>query len=130
MVTKWKATDVFEGGSGSGIGGDDTVGGHWTVLYLPEPAQTASPFARIEESYYIRHYDTNPEFPFAVESQTEYLVCTDLDDPGGTETWSTIGYDSEAAGFNDRTLENAEQRAKGIASAQTGQNFLWNGEPK
>jgi hypothetical protein len=71
----------------------------------------------------------NPDEPavITVERQTEYLVCTDPDYPGGSEVWSADRYTTLPGGF-------ACVQAATDAALQAAQDCLvceepWSGRP-
>lgn len=72
----------------------DAFGARWTAPL------TDGTFALVSRTYYLGQYEegqvhiqgVNPGEVF-VERQDEYLVCTDLDDPGGTEINAEYRYE-------------------------------------
>jgi hypothetical protein len=72
----------------------------------------------LENSY--RQYD--------VTNMTEFLVCRDPEDAGGTEVWSDYTYDyPSATGFNTETA--ATEWATGFIKRLTTDLYPWDGEP-
>jgi hypothetical protein len=61
------------------------------------------------------------------ERQTEYLVCTDPADPGGSEVWSDSRYTTLHRGFD--TLEAATAAAKQAATRHLVCDERWSGRP-
>jgi hypothetical protein len=62
-----------------------------------------------------------------VERQTEYLVCTDPDDPGSTEEWSDYAYATVQRGLG--SVEAATAAARRIAEAHLACDEAWSGRP-
>jgi hypothetical protein len=62
---------------------------------------------------------------------TEFLTCTDISDPGGTETWSDADYDYEADPIAYDSAEEADKAARELAEIQAARpdRFAWNGKP-
>lgn len=53
---------------------------------------------------------------FSVDGQTEWILCTDPDDPGGTEITSDYEYDAGSVLYYE-TVESAEREARRLARA-------------
>jgi hypothetical protein len=69
---------------GGDIGGDAQVSESFSVRFHYRDR----PGAMVAYCYYAA-IDLHHPATISVERQTEYLVCTDPNDPGGTEVWST-----------------------------------------
>lgn len=61
--------------------------------------------------------------------QTEFMVCTDRDDPGSSEVWSDLQYDTlDTRTF--RSIAEAENAALGVlARFDPERDIHWDGEP-
>jgi len=63
-----------------------------------------------------------------IQSATEFMICTDVDNPGDTEIWSDYTYvDEVIRPFAE--LEAAERTAAGLLALADPKNIDWNGEP-
>jgi hypothetical protein len=62
-----------------------------------------------------------------VERQTELLVCTDPEDPRGTEVWSDYRYETIESGFG--SVEAATAAARRAAEAHLACDEAWSGRP-
>ena len=63
-----------------------------------------------------------------VEEQTEYLVCSDAEDLGGSEIWSEYAYDFPLH-MAPHCAEDAESSARSsVRSFEIGYIDTWNGE--
>lgn len=137
LTDKWQAMDT-EPINGGTVGGDG-AGEAWSVRFgKRNPDGT---YALITSSYYtvdiaMRYesddYSEDTPARFEVENQTEYLVCTDVGDPGSTEQWSDYTYD------NDITViamleSDADANAKAHAARELRMFdafYSWDGSPK
>lgn len=102
---------------------------------------------------------TNPEHPFAlfdvnvytvdriergwqaedddsarwdIEVQYEWLICTNTDDPGGTETFTHIEYDANLYERSFATEEEALEKRDAVLRsiiALTPTSLTWDGQP-
>lgn len=65
----------------------------------------------------------------AVESATEYLICRDPENPGGTEEWSDYRYQHLEMDMSViSSIEQAEWAAESWIRLRYGADFDWNGE--
>lgn len=69
-----------------------------------------------------------------VEMQMEYMICEDVNDPGGTEIWCGYRYKSfnvgTYGGNADEKVRAAEADALKFATRFNGERDIeWNGEP-
>lgn len=63
-----------------------------------------------------------------IQSATEFMICTDVDNPGDTEVWSDCLYiDETTRPFAE--LGAAERTAAGLLTLADPKNINWNGEP-
>jgi hypothetical protein len=107
---------------GGDVGGDSQVSESFSVRFHHRDHRGVL----ITYSYYAA---VDPEHTAAitVERQTEYLVCTDPDDPGGNEVWSAYRHTTLPGGF-------ASVQAATDAALQAAQDHLtceepWAGRP-
>jgi hypothetical protein len=68
---------------GGDVGGDSQASESFSVRFHHRD----HPEVLVTYSYYAAVDEVNPA-TITVERETEYLVCTDPDDPGGSEVWS------------------------------------------
>jgi hypothetical protein len=68
---------------GGDVGGDRQASESFSVRFHHRD----HPGVLVTYSYYAAVDEENPAIT-TVERETEYLVCTDPDDPGGSEVWS------------------------------------------
>lgn len=123
----WERVDppVSQAGDVAGHQISDAYGARWVTRL------TDGTFALITRTYYIAHntddasgYHTsdgsafNRQVPY-VEREDEYLVCTDLSDPGGTEITSEIVYVEVPSG--NPLDEDPKSLALNAASPQPGE---------
>jgi hypothetical protein len=121
-VKGWKA----DGGIGPGgdVGGDCQAGEAYDVRFFHPKMHGAL----VTAYAYAAEYDRNPG-EFLVQVQTEFMICRDPADPGGTEEWSDATYQDE-----DRTWDTLAGADK--AARETGGKILrsagrveWDGNP-
>ncbi|SRR6266496_3703138 len=110
---------------GGHAGGDIQAGDSYSVRYV----RPDLPGSLITRTAYPVEYDHLPG-EFVIQIQTEWLVCTDPRDPGGTEIWSDYAYDDEGCPIYGSAAE-AERAARRAASAMLGEAGIhdWNGQP-
>jgi hypothetical protein len=68
------------------VGGDIQASDAWDARWqrpLPDGMT-----AMVTRAFYEAREDGKPPTPWLLECQTEYLICRDPADPGGTEVWS------------------------------------------
>jgi hypothetical protein len=73
-----------------------------------------------------------PTGEYYLESASEFLTCTDPEDPGGTETWSRYEYDAETGlyPYDFTSLEESDKMARLVAESYAKTDaFFWDGEP-
>jgi hypothetical protein len=113
------ARDQRDGGvlPGGDVGGDTQVSESFGVRFHHRD----HPGVMVAYCYYAA---VDPDDPTAitVERQTEFLVCTDPDDPGGSEVWS--GYRTTALPGGFGTVQAATD-----AALQAAQRHLVCEEP-
>jgi hypothetical protein len=129
---KWRE-DPDGVGPGGDVGGDYQAGEAWSFRLTSEQAPlsliTVYVFA---EALRVNHGDGDePSGEYGVTVMTEFLTCTDMSDPGGTETWSDCDYDYEADPIAYDSAEEADRAAKALAEiwAVHRDRFEWDGEP-
>lgn len=113
---------------GSDIGGDAQVTDSFSVRLLRDD----TPGSMITVSYYgARH--ASRRRAFTVRRHTEWLVCDDPADPGGTETWSAAGEDDLdfLLGSPGEAWREASGQAEADLAAVLGglMRHDWDGQP-
>lgn len=101
-------TDTMCGGP---VGGDAQVGESFSIRFR----RADQPCAMITRTAYPASGTSSCQEGFFVRVQTEWLVCRDPADPGGTEIWSDC-LDDDKPGFY-RTVTEAERAARQVAIA-------------
>lgn len=125
MVTEVEARDVYpdtwvevypHGVTDEGdIGGDIQAGTAWSRRFVQYVSATRL-WAVITDSYYLAECDHDedqretdadgsPRCEYCglvkwIQNQTEYIICRDFRDPGGTEEWADYEYDNSAGDFD------------------------------
>ena len=124
-TTMWQAdgTGVQPGGD---IGGDIQAGDSYSVRYR----RADLPGSMITWTAYPVEYDNCPG-EFVVQTQTEWLVCEDPSDPGGTEIWSEVSCKDDDGAIYDSAAD-AEAAACEAATVMLGHAGIqyWNGLPE
>jgi hypothetical protein len=108
---------------GGDAGGDIQAGNSFSVRYV-RPDLPGSLITRT--AYAVE----NVPGEFTIQIQTEWLVCTDPRDPGGTEIWSDYAYDDEGCPIWSSVGE-AEDAAREGAAKMLGEAEMhdWDGQP-
>jgi hypothetical protein len=81
---------------GGDVGGDTQVSESFSVRFH----HRNRPGAMVTYCYYAA-VDPHDPMTISLQRQTEYLVCTDPTDPGGTEVWSANSSTTLQPGFGD-----------------------------
>ncbi len=123
MTATWEANDKAPLPGGD-VGGDNQASESWSVRWY----RADRPGALITEYWYAEEDDDAQHY--VITRQTEYLLCTDPDQPGDTEVWSDAVYDTTAAG-PFRRLRAATLVAEELAkvAADSAPDHTWDGEP-
>lgn len=108
-------------------GGDIATGKTASVRYLnrndPRLVVTFYAYATGEEK------DGDVDFThLGVQTETEFIVCTDTEDPGGTELWGRTAYHNPDYGTWD-TVEKCEAAALRCVKTMRPEYIDWNGQP-
>lgn len=105
------------------IGGDHQVSDAWERQFAVElPGGT---FAIVSVAHYVEDDTLDESLAEATKQgrrltrQTEYLVCTDLNDPGGTELNADYRYNTV------EDAETTEEAAKAATTAVTPEEITW-----
>lgn len=77
-------------------------------------------------SYYAAVDEQNPA-AITVERETEFMVCTDSVDPGGSEVWSAYRWTALQGGFG--TVQAASDAALHAAQDHLACEEPWSGRP-
>jgi hypothetical protein len=107
---------------GGDVGGDSQASEAFSVRFHHRDI----PGVMVTYCYYAA-VDTDDPAAISVERQTEYLVCIDPDDPGGTEVWSAYRWAVLQDGF--ATVQAATNAALQAAQAHQECEESWAGRP-
>lgn len=120
-----------EGTDLGGTVGGDGAGESWSRRFTKR--NDDGTFAVITSYYYPvnigeRYSEDEREDAalFDVENMTEFLVCTSLEDPGGTEVWTRYDY-SAPCDFAFDTEAEAFAYCEREARAETARLYPWDG---
>jgi hypothetical protein len=107
---------------GGDVGGDNQASESFSVRFhhrdRPGVLVTYSYFAAVDEE--------NPA-AITVERETEFMICTDPADPGGTEVWSAYRWTALQSGF--ASVQAATDAAFQAAQAHLTCEEPWSGRP-
>jgi hypothetical protein len=108
------------------VGDDDQVGESYSVRFR----RADLPGAIITRTAYPVNVGDDCEGQFLVRVETEWLVCRDPRDPGGTELWSDRYTRDEAESY--RAAAEAEHAARSVASEllRDAGSLMWDGLPQ
>lgn len=106
---------VFSGGD---CGGDIQTGESFTARWVADLGDGT--FGLVTRSFYTAHAQQdegdavglNGTYEPYLECQTEYLICTDPSDPGGTAEWSEYGYHDAGGEVSDNGAYQAALHAE------------------
>ena len=103
------------------VGGDVQVSDAWEARWQRQLPDGHT--ARVTRAYYVAadQVDGTADGPVHLECQTEYLVCTDVSDPGGTEVWGDYTY----ATVPLPTRPDAEAARRAVAAAGEPTDAEW-----
>jgi hypothetical protein len=107
---------------GGDLGGDAQLDESFSVRFHHRD----HPGALVTYRYYAA-LDLNDLTTVYVERQTEYLVCTNLADPGGSEVWSNYRYATVQRHLGN--VEAATAAARHAAEAHLACDEDWSGRP-
>jgi hypothetical protein len=124
--TEWRPDDagVFQGYDRTA---DIVVGDAWSVRFVRDDM----PGSLITVAFYPVEYDENPG-EFIVQRETEWMVCENPADPGGTEIWSDALTDDPmpetwaSVAEAEADCRSAAEVALGVAWAYG----TWDGRPE
>lgn len=123
-MTWTKQPDIFPAGA---VGGDDQVTEGFNVRYFPDVQPAEGKFAIVDENFYVEQNGDNQGPPYVVTTQVQYLVCSVLDDPGGSELWCEYEYTSAHDIHVYDTMAEAEAASERAAQAADGSCIAWDG---
>lgn len=131
-----KETEAIDDGA---IGGDAQAGTAWSRRFVWDSPITLPPgemaginrvvYAVIDDAWYASQpdHDTEDETgEYDVTNQTDYYLCADPEDVGGTEYDSAREYNY--VGDMAYTLEDAEATAHRCANRAAPDDYTWNPE--
>jgi hypothetical protein len=107
---------------GGDVGGDRQVSESFSVRFHHRD----HPGVLVTYAYYAAVDDENPA-EITVERETEFMVCTDPADPGGTEVWSAYRHTTLSGGF--ASVQAATDAANQAAQAHLVCEERWSGRP-
>jgi hypothetical protein len=107
---------------GGDVGGDAQLDESFSVRFH----HRHRPGAMVTYCYYAA-LDLDDLTTIYVERQTEYMVCTDPADPGGTEVWSDYRYAAVQRDLG--SVEAATATARRAAEAHLACDEHWPGQP-
>lgn len=130
--TLWK--DDGQGIVAAGdVGGDVQIGDAYSRRFVHTRLAGRHIEVRAYPAGIADQGDPGEEPTIRLEVQTELMVATDPDDPGGTEVWSDLEY-GDLPGAFDRTypsVEAAERAAKALLELlDPVLHFAWDGKPE
>ena len=114
---------------GSGVrmggdrGGDFQAGDSFSVRYV----RPDLPGALITRTVYPVYGACPGEF--AVQIETEWLLCTDPADPGGTEVWSDYAYHDQSGTYGSAAAARAAASRVATELLQDAGSHDWDGQP-
>lgn len=113
----------------TGMGGDDAVGTAYESRYVRDNGDGT--FGVATFLYFVEACRTTnqPEVrdSHVVTGMYQFTVCTDPDDPGSTELWSQIDYDTEVSCYFHDDLSRAEGICRLAALNDERWTITWNG---
>ena len=127
----WTKDETWQmGAESSGACGDYAVGPYYEAHYSK---QVGDLWMLVEEVYFVeprkkeepdgtwtKHYDVIGSYTFT--------LCTDRDDPGGTEVNSDTRHDDDLHALFIYDYEEARAMAEKLALSDQRHTLLWNGE--
>jgi hypothetical protein len=117
-------------GPGGFVGGDNQAAQSHSLRWLPVSEPDDGLHAMVTEYWYAELVDApddERDGMYGVTCMTEFMVCTDPDDPGGSEVSCDYDYYEEAL-LHSR-LEDADRQAKVRADGirDSRYSFVWDG---
>jgi hypothetical protein len=116
------------------VGGDIQAGDGWSIRYVPMDQPQDGLYALVTVSVYpVAHWQINGLKPgekprWAWQQQIEYLVCTDIEDPGSTEEYSDVAYHDSY--YDYASLEEATVAAKAFFDDWSAGDTTWDGRSR
>lgn len=128
-ITWRREGDICAGGA---VGGDWQASEAWNMRFLPCEEPDDGLHALVDENWYAERVDdpkdSDKVLGYQVTCQTTLTICTDTTDPGGTEEWTDIIYDSLAKLYD--TADQAEAVAKHEAETSDPSMIGWDGRSR
>lgn len=127
----WKAdgTGVYEDASDT-IGGDIQATRSFSVRYINDGFPDGDPPGRVVTVYFYGVdpglLNDEPTGKYHVECVEERIVCRDVTQPGDTEEWADMRYET-VPGPTHTSLEAAEKRARNVARRHQATWLKWDG---
>ena len=125
-MTTWIASTPETGGTVGGDGAGEATSVRYTRPDVPGAMITVSYYTvdRVERGGQDEA-DDSPRWD--VESQTEFLICTDPEDPGMSEVWSDYVYDSDHYAVSFPTEAEAEEKRDAALRRESPDFYSWDG---
>lgn len=99
------------------IAGDTQAGASYSRRYVFGPVEgrylVVDDYTYVERWGQLDGVDPDPEYPYGVGEVTHYAVCTDPDEPGGTEVSADVQH-GEGSVFGYKTAEEADEKARSM----------------
>jgi len=114
-LSGWQRSEPTVAPAGD-CGGDVQVSDAWSARWRHELSDGAT--ALVTRAFYIASASPDGDGPHHLECQTEYLVCTDPAEPGGTEQWSDYVYERRGPATGDEDVRQAAADAEAPTDAE------------
>lgn len=119
-TTEWAERTPLGPHGGNDVGGEVQIGEGYSRSWIKRTPDMPGRWSMIT-SY---HYVCKDKGELFIEHKVEWLVCTDWQDPGGTEIWSTYRDDELS---DSRTPTDA--LAFEFSTGETDELLDWDGLP-
>lgn len=119
-MLQWRKDDtIYPAGD---IGGDAQQSGGYSLRFFAVGESDDGLHAIVTVNTYAA---IQMPHRFYAETMIEYMICTDLDDPGGTEVSSQIEYEESI--YDYPTIAEADAAARELLSRWTVDDIGWDG---
>lgn len=124
-MTTWTADGPpLAGGTVGGDGAGEAVSVRYTC---EKPGSLTDVYWYVVDLRERNEADENDEYPWDVEEMTQFMVCTDPNDPGSTEVWSDYTYDNLSAVSYKTEADAIAERDRQV---DTTAEYHWDGDPR
>ncbi|MEU1761250.1 hypothetical protein [Micromonospora sp. NPDC005652] len=109
MEKRWIEVEPLGPQPSGDVGGDGQVSEAYGRRFaLPRNDEEQVPV--MDVYYYVGHEDrARADSPLSVQRQVQYTLCTDLADPGSTEVWSDMVYQTLVGPAGEPTDDDARR---------------------